>query len=51
MNCQRPSLKVLVAFAALLAGTLASCQKTTKQTTAGGGASTQSVMTIKGAAR
>jgi hypothetical protein len=35
----------------ILSGTLMSCQKSEKQSTAGGGSSTQSVMSLKGAAR
>jgi hypothetical protein len=35
----------------VLGGTLMSCTKTAKQSAAGGGSSSQSVMSLKGAAR
>ena len=40
-----------VILGAILSGTLTSCNKVEKQSSAGGGSSSQSIMTLRGAAR
>lgn len=53
MTCLKTRVpQALLALAGLmLALSLTSCQKTDKTSSAGGGASSQSIMTVKGAAR
>ena len=52
MTYRKVMNRVLWAVAALiLGGSLMSCQKSEKLSTAGGGSSTQSVLSVKGAAR
>jgi hypothetical protein len=49
----RTSMKrvLWVILGMVLSGSLMSCQKTEKQSAAGGGSSSQSIMTLRGAAR
>ena len=53
MSYCRPYAKrgLWILLGCVLAGGLAGCEKTQKQTTAGGGASSQSVLSIQGAPR
>jgi hypothetical protein len=52
MNTSNLAKYILLGIAGLfLGGTLMSCTKTDKQSSAGGGSSSQSVMSVKGAAR
>jgi hypothetical protein len=52
MNKTPLAKKVLWAVISLvISGTFISCQKSDKQSTAGGGSSTQSVLSVRGAAR
>ena len=50
MNLSKRSMLYLI-LGLVLGGVLSACSKSEKQSAAGGGSSTQSVMTLKGAAR